>query len=97
MWIPAVLAAREAQRIAAPFHNRRYEPHLLKVRQVIASGVLGPIVQLRLVWHSFGRRWDWQTLKEFGGGALNNNGSHIIDHALQVFGDSDPRVKSFAK
>ena len=31
----------------------------------------------------YAQRWDWQTLKEFGGGQLNNWGPHLIDHALQ--------------
>jgi predicted dehydrogenase len=85
-------AAEDAGKSLVPFQNRRYEPHLQKVRQIIASGVMGRVVQIRLTWHSFGRRWDWQTLKDFGGGSLNNNGSHLLDHALEVFGDGDPQV-----
>jgi predicted dehydrogenase len=85
-------AADETGRVLVPFQNRRYEPHLMKVREIMDSGVLGEIVQVRCTWHSFGRRWDWQTLKDFGGGSLNNNGSHLLDHALYVFGDGDPQV-----
>jgi predicted dehydrogenase len=85
-------AADDTGRVLVPFHNRRYEPHLQKVRDIMDSGVLGEIVQIRLTWHSFGRRWDWQTLKDFGGGSLNNNGSHLLDQALLVFGDGEPRV-----
>jgi predicted dehydrogenase len=83
---------RQTGRIVAPFHNRRYEAHLQQVCRVIASGVLGEVLQIRITWHSFGRRWDWQTLKEFGGGSLNNNGSHLLDHALQVFGEGEPSI-----
>jgi predicted dehydrogenase len=42
-----------------------------------------------MLWHSFGRRWDWQTLKKYGGGSLNNTGPHMIDQALQLFGDKE--------
>jgi scyllo-inositol 2-dehydrogenase (NADP+) len=84
--------AERCGRLLAPFQNRRYEPHFQQVMKIIRSGVLGQIVQVRLAWHSFGRRWDWQTLKEFGGGLLNNNGPHLIDHALEVFGPTEPRV-----
>ena len=64
-------------------HNRRFEPGFRAVRELIASGILGDIVQIRLARTSFGRRNDWQTLLEYGGGQLSNWGSHIIDHALQ--------------
>jgi predicted dehydrogenase len=84
--------AKQTGLTVAPFHNRRYEPHLQQVRKVIDSGVLGQVLQVRITWHSFGRRWDWQTLREFGGGALNNNGSHLLDHALVIFGDGEPEI-----
>src|SRR5688572_9023082 len=77
-------------RVLVPFQNRRYEPHLMKVREIMDSGLLGEVVQVRLTWHLFGRRWDWQTLRGFGGGSLNNNGSHLLDQALYIFGDGEP-------
>lgn len=85
-------AAREAGKLVAPFQNRRYEPHFLKAREVIESGVLGEVQMIRLAWHSFRRRWDWQTLTEFGGGELSNTGAHILDHAMQLFGEDEPEV-----
>jgi predicted dehydrogenase len=88
----AIGAAHEARLFVAPFYNRRYESHLKQVMKVIDSGLLGEVLQVRITWHGFGRRWDWQTLKEFGGGSLHNNGSHLLDHALQLFGDGDPQV-----
>lgn len=82
-----VAAADRTGRLLSPFQNRRYEPHFRKVCDVIDSGVLGDVVMIRLAWHQFSRRWDWQTLARFGGGLLGNNGSHLIDHALQLLGD----------
>ena len=67
-------------------HNRRFEPGFREVRSIIDSGILGQVVQIRLARTSYGRRNDWQTLLEFGGGQLSNWGSHIIDHALQFLG-----------
>jgi predicted dehydrogenase len=99
---PMALSTRDADRmiavskntgkILAPFQNRRYEAHFQKVRQIVDSGLLGKIIQIRLTWHSFSRRWDWQTLKEFGGGLLNNNGPHLLDHALELLGPFEPEV-----
>jgi scyllo-inositol 2-dehydrogenase (NADP+) len=82
-------AANKAGKFAAPFQNRRYETHFEKVREVISSGILGDIHLIRLNVHGFNRRWDWQTLQEFGGGQITNWGPHIIDHALQLLGLED--------
>lgn len=87
-----ISVANETGRILAPFQNRRYEPHFQKVKEIIDSGILGKIVEIRMTWHSFTRRWDWQTLKEFGGGLLNNNGPHLLDQALELFGPAEPEV-----
>lgn len=92
----AIQAAERNGRVLAPFQNRRYEPHLLKVREIINSGVLGRIIQIRMCWHGFGRRWDWQTLKACGGGALNNYGAHMVDQALVLYGEDGPEPELFA-
>ena len=85
--------AERNQRVLSPFQNRRYEAHFQKVQEVIASGALGRVVHVRMCWHQFARRWDWQTLKRFGGGLMNNNGSHLLDHALQLLPpDAEPEV-----
>ncbi len=77
-----IAAARRTGSLLTMFQNRRREPSYLKVRELIASGVLGRIFQIKMTVHSFGRRWDWQTLKGFAGGQLRNNGVHYIDQAL---------------
>ena len=79
-------------RILTGSQNLRYTADFLKIREVIASGKLGRIILIRIAWHWFRRRWDWQTLKEFGGGSLNNDGSHVIDQALLLFGDAEPQI-----
>lgn len=77
-------AAHAAGVRLAAFQNRRYEATFQKVCSVVSSRVLGRIVQMRMNWSAFGRRWDWQTLKEFEGGQLNNNGPHAVDQALHL-------------
>ncbi|MCK5844609.1 MAG: Gfo/Idh/MocA family oxidoreductase [Victivallales bacterium] len=64
-------------------HNRRFEPAFLHIREIIASGILGDVFEVKLRRHGFQRRADWQTLSACGGGQLNNWGPHIIDHALR--------------
>jgi scyllo-inositol 2-dehydrogenase (NADP+) len=83
--------AKEMERLVFPRHNRRWDPDFQHVCEVVKSGILGRLFYARLCRHSYSRRNDWQTLKRFGGGQLNNWGPHIIDHALQFVG-SDARV-----
>ena len=85
-------AAHRHDRVLTVFQQRRYDPAFVKVQEVIASGSLGRIVQIRMAESRFGRRWDWQTLQKFGGGSLNNTGPHLLDQALQLFGLAEPTV-----
>jgi scyllo-inositol 2-dehydrogenase (NADP+) len=65
-------------------HNRRFDPDFVHLREIIASGVLGTVYEVKLRRHQFSRRNDWQTVREFGGGQLLNWGAHVVDHALQL-------------
>lgn len=87
-----IAAAKKADKFVVPFQNRRFEPHFQKVKKIIESGILGEIVLIRIAWHSFSRRWDWQTLREFGGGQLLNTGPHMVDHGLQLLGGADDEM-----
>jgi predicted dehydrogenase len=64
-------------------HNRRFDREFLHIREIIASGILGEVFEIRLTRYGYQRRDDWQTLKGFGGGQLLNWGPHIVDHALR--------------
>ncbi len=79
-----IATAQEFGRVLAPFQNRRCEPHYLKVCELIRTGVLGRVVQVRMCWHQFTRRWDWQVVRAHGGGLLTVNGTHLIDQAMQL-------------
>ena len=64
-------------------HNRRFEPGFQHIREIIASGILGDVYEIKLRRVNYNRRDDWQTIIDFGGGQLLNWGPHIIDHALR--------------
>ncbi len=68
-------------------HNRRFEPAFLHIREILASGILGEVFEIKLARLGYSRRNDWQALKACGGGQLLNWGPHLIDHAL-LFLDS---------
>jgi predicted dehydrogenase len=87
-----IKAAKKVGKILTVFHNARYLSDFLKVKQIINSGKLGRIIMIKMCWSRFGRRWDWQTLKKFGGGTLNNTAPHAIDQALQLFGEKEPDI-----
>lgn len=85
-------AASRAGRTLAIFQQSRFAPYFLQVKKVIDSGVLGRLVQIRIAFNGFARRWDWQTLQAMNAGNLLNTGPHPLDQALQLFGDADPHV-----
>ncbi len=77
-----------------PFQNSRFYPFFTKMREILASGVLGDIVYIRSNWSGFGRRWDWQTRQDQLAGNLFNTGPHPVDQAVVLFGDAYPTVNA---
>ena len=78
--------AKETGKPYQVFQQYRFAPSYLKLKEVIASGVLGRIVQVKLNYSGFARRWDWQTVQGFAAGSLLNTGPHPVDQALDLMG-----------
>jgi predicted dehydrogenase len=78
-------------------HNRRYEAPFNHIREIIATGVLGEVYEVKLHRQNYQRRNDWQTIIRCGGGQLNNWGPHIVDHALCFLGSPVVKVWSDLK
>jgi len=87
-----IAASKKAKKMLAVFQQSRFAPYFEKIKDVIASGVLGRIVMIKIAFNGFSRRWDWQTLRRFHGGSLLNTGPHPLDQALQLFGPGMPKV-----
>jgi predicted dehydrogenase len=85
-------AAEKAGVMFYPFQNSRFYHYFNKIKEVIDSGRLGEIIQIRSIWSGFSRRWDWQTLQCEMGGNLLNTGPHPVDQAIALFGDGYPEV-----
>jgi len=64
-------------------HNRRFEAAFSHIREIIKSGKLGNVFEIKLCRHNYQWRADWQTILEHGGGQLLNWGPHLVDHALR--------------
>jgi len=87
-----IAVAEETGQILTVNQNYRYAADFRKVKEIVESGVLGRVVQIRIAVHQFRRRWDWQTLKAYGGGILNNHGAHVVDWVMRLIDDPDPEV-----
>lgn len=87
-----IAVSKETGQLLTVNQNYRYHPDFLKIKEIVDSGVLGRIIQIRMTGNGFRRRWDWQTLKKYGGGDLNNKGAHTVDWAILFFNDPDPEV-----
>lgn len=71
-------------------YNHRFEPHLLRVKETIASGVLGQLYLVR-VFYGNGTAMDVRlsVWRDRGVGVLSDIGSHLLDTMLFLFGDVD--------
>jgi len=78
--------------VIAAFHQSLFAPNFVKVKETIASGILGDIHQIDFRYSGFARRWDWQTLQCFCAGGVYNTGPHPIGQALDLLG-WDPEAK----
>ena len=81
--------AREAGKDYYVFQQYRFSPSFVKIKEIIDSGLLGRVVDIKLNYSGFSRRWDWQTVQDFRGGSLFNTGPHPVDQALDLLGFPD--------
>ncbi len=79
-----IAAAKKAKKVLTVHQSLRAAKDLRFVRETIDSKILGKVFWIRLSSQVFFRRNDWQQLKKFGGGYLNNNGVHAIDGVLRL-------------
>jgi scyllo-inositol 2-dehydrogenase (NADP+) len=73
------------------FHNRRWDSDVMTLQDLMARGELGEIHYAQLRWDRFRPQVvpRWREMADYGGGVLYDLGSHLIDQALQLFGDPD--------
>lgn len=81
--------AQTEGKLLSVFHNRRWDGDFKTVQKVIASDVLGDLVEFesrfdRFINYQRENYWREQNLP--GAGVLYDLGPHLIDQALQLFG-----------
>jgi len=65
-------------------HSLLHRHEFNHLKEVLASGVLGPLFHIRVFWGGYRRRWDWQTLRKNGGGQINNTCTHAFSMILPL-------------
>ena len=89
--------ARKNKAVCYSAYNHRFEPHYVRMREVIASGVLGRIYHCRMFYgNGTARLVRDSAWRDRGAGVLPDLGSHLLDTANFWFGDlgSDFQVYS---
>lgn len=85
-----VEAATDSGRLLLPWLPARWGTQLARLQQLMSAGAVGEVFQVRRSVQTFGRRSDWQTRRDHGGGYLLNWGPHVVDQPLQLV--SEPVV-----
>ena len=87
--------AKNAGKILTVHQSRRWGEDFRFIQQMLKDKRLGHVFFIRSGGYGYRRRNDWQTLRKYGGGLLNNNGVHVVDQCVllmespivDVFGD----------
>lgn len=87
-----IRSASKYNKVLNVFLPHRFYPYFQHLQKIIQSGIIGDVYQVRLGWFNFVHRADWQSLSKYGGGILNNLGSHFIDLLFQLIGYDIKRV-----
>ncbi|NQT93378.1 MAG: Gfo/Idh/MocA family oxidoreductase, partial [Lentisphaerae bacterium] len=85
-------AAKKAGRVLSVYQPHRAHACLQHVLRIIRSGKIGEVYHVRRGMFNFARRNDWQSLRKFGGGMLNNYGAHCLDQVLFITGYDVKRI-----
>ena len=80
--------AGQLGRVLSVFHNRRWDGDFMTLRQLVADGALGRVVEMNSRFDRFRPevRPRWRESAGPGAGLWFDLGPHLVDQALQLFG-----------
>ena len=82
--------AREKAAVIYTAYNHRFEPHYIRMRDLISSGALGRIYSCRMFYgNGTARLVRDSAWRDQGAGVLTDLGSHLLDTCRFWFGDID--------
>jgi predicted dehydrogenase len=87
-----IALADQTERRLSSFQSRRFDSDFRTARKIVESGVLGAIVEAEIHYDRYTPVLSPKVHKETPGpgtGLLYDLGSHLIDQALQLFGDPE--------
>jgi predicted dehydrogenase len=79
-----IKAAEDNNCIVMPFIPCHDGADVVKLKELIANDTIGKVFRVYRAQMTFGKRSDWQTLKAYAGGYLNNWGPHIVEQAMHL-------------
>ncbi|MDB2324252.1 Gfo/Idh/MocA family oxidoreductase [Alphaproteobacteria bacterium] len=86
--------ARVNKAVCYTAYNHRFEPHFIKMRDLLKSGKLGRVYRCRIFYGNgtarLVRESEW---RDRGGGVLPDLGSHLLDACQYWFGDALDHTK----
>lgn len=103
---PLIINGSEEKRLAKVAHqnnvicytayNYRFEPHILKIKQLLDKGILGKLYNARMVYGFGNVRELMGTWREVGAGAFEEVAPHLIDFTNFLFGYNINRIKALS-
>lgn len=88
--------AKQNRAVCYTAYNHRFEPHFLRMRELIKSGRLGTIYRCRMFYgNGTARPVRDSQWRDQGAGVLPDLGSHLLDTARFWFGDIGQIFQSF--
>jgi predicted dehydrogenase len=93
-----VSLAAENKRVISVFQNRRWDSDFLAAKQILAEGLLGEVVHFESHMDRFrpGVLPRWKDEGRPGSGVWYDLGPHLVDQALQLFGEPHAIHSHFA-
>ena len=82
-------ASQKNNVLLSVFQNRRWDGDFLTLQNLVQDGSLGDIYSIESNITAFGGvPGGWRAWKKYGGGRVRDWGAHLVDQALQLFGQT---------
>jgi scyllo-inositol 2-dehydrogenase (NADP+) len=93
-WLASRTLARRNGVVCYTAYNHRFEPHFVRMRDLIASGELGAIYSCRMFYgNGTARLVRDSAWRDQGAGVLPDLGSHLLDTCRFWFGDIEDKFQ----
>ena len=79
-----IRAAERSGALLMIHQNYRFNRRFVFMQEVLKSKKLGKLVHIGYSSHSYSRRNDWQCLRKYSGGLLNNKITHPLDQIMAL-------------